>query len=302
MDPVAGGFDSDPSSFIPPEEMILVDPPKTDPVDVGCGVDPSTESVETLGWGDPPNIEAEEVGRDGMTEEVTCVGTTLLVTEVTAFPPADEEVVVTNFPTISVLESETGSSFAAVFEVTTADTVEEPNADTKDVADDPPKLEPIPDPVPKIEAPFCAGEMVAGKPMLVDGFIETDGLELKPFALSVLEAADEEDDPNSDPDPTLTLDLTDTESELEMLVAELPNEKPDLSELPPELVAAAADPRLPNRLLAAVVVSEVAVTATVFTKEEAPKEVMEVRLSPALDSPLGSSFFSGELLAGEMGS
>ena len=86
------------------------------------------------------------------------------------------------------------------------------------------------------------------------------------------------------------------------MLAELPNEKPDLSELPLELVAAAADPRLPNRLLAAVVVSEVAVTATVFTKEEAPKEVMEVRLSPALDSPLGSSFFSGELLAGEMGS
>ena len=220
----------------------------------------------------------------------------------TAFPPADEEVVVTNFPTIGVLDSRTGSSFAALFEVTTADAVEEPNADPKDVADDPPKLELIPFPVPRIEASFCAGEMEAGKPMLADGFIETVGLELKPVALSVLEAADEEDDPNSDPDPTLALDLVETESELEMLVAELPKEKPVLSEVPPELVAAAADPRLPNRLLVAAVVSEVAFTATVFTKEEAPKEVIEGRLNPALEDSLRSSFFSGELLAGEMGS
>ena len=98
------------------------------------------------------------------------------VTEVKAFPPA-EEVVVTNFPTIGVLDSGTGSSFSALFEVTTADAVEEPNADPKDVADDPPKLELIPVPVPKIEASFGAGEMVAGKPMLVDGFMETVGLE-----------------------------------------------------------------------------------------------------------------------------
>ena len=74
MDPVAVVLDSvtgpaaeDSSSFIPPEEMILVDPPKTDPVDAICGVDPITE----LRLGDPPNIEPEEVGRDGNTEEET---------------------------------------------------------------------------------------------------------------------------------------------------------------------------------------------------------------------------------------
>ena len=47
-------------------------------------------------------------------------------------------------------------------------------------ADDPPKLEPVPDPGPIIEPSFDEA-----------------------VALSVLEAADEEDDPNSDPDPTL---------------------------------------------------------------------------------------------------
>ena len=50
----------DVSSFIPPEEIILVDPPKTDPVDA---VSPSTE----VGLEDPLNIEAEEDGGVGKT-------------------------------------------------------------------------------------------------------------------------------------------------------------------------------------------------------------------------------------------
>jgi len=204
----------------------------------------------------------------------------LLVTEETHFSPAEAEVVVVT----TVLES-----VSAVLEATTAD------------ADVPPKLEPIPDPEPNTEASFDAAEIVADKPLLADG------LELKPAALSVLEAADEADDPNSDPDPTLGLDLTDKESELEMLVAELPNEKPVLSELAAELEA--AEPREGNRLLAAVGGSELAkekgsleVDTTVLTKEEAPKEAIEERLIPAFVCSLGSSFFSGELLAGDIGS
>ena len=176
-------------------------------------------------------------------------------------------------------------------------------------ADDPPKLEPVPDPGPIIEPSFDEAEIVADKPLLADGFIETVGLELKPVALSVLEAADEEDDPNSDPDPTLGLDLTDKESELDMRVAELPNEKPVLLELAPELEV--ADPREGNGLFAAVGGSDLAKEkgslevdtghATVLIKEEAPKEDIEGRLIPAFVDSLGSSFL-GELLAGEIGS
>ena len=52
-------------------------------------MDPEAELLDILGCEDSPIIGQEEVKRDGMTEEETWDGTTMLVTEGTAFPTKD---------------------------------------------------------------------------------------------------------------------------------------------------------------------------------------------------------------------
>ena len=98
-----------------------IEDPNVEP-EVNTWVDPSSiippELLDILGCEDSPIIGQEEVKTDGMTEEETWDGTTMLVTEGTVIG----------------------------FEITTVVDVEESTATPKTVATDPSKLDIVPDP------------------------------------------------------------------------------------------------------------------------------------------------------------
>ena len=232
---------AEPNSVVSNEELnmdgagidpaaILIDP-STDPIDVGLEVDPKPDPVDALD-GEVSPIIIPEVGfcGDGITG--------ILVTEVTAFPPA--ETAGTGF-----LGSKAVST--TLFGDTTVDAVDEANADLTDAADDT-SHKPVLHPVPMI---------VALEPTAPRLELPTAVL-----SLSVQEGTveiGEEDDPKGESAPTLEivseLALGSKQTEMEQdLPSALPDENPFVSELGRLLVVGfPSKPRVLSKLLVAEV-------------------------------------------------